>query len=520
MSSDEIKQKLYDDIVDTFLDLQSVKDTAEVLGTYPIKVRRVLITEGLWESSTSRSVCSLHEQGLSVKEIAERLVISEKNVQSYLPYSRGQYGGENRSNEAERSEAYRDRKKLAGEKQILNNLESAGYDVTARKQKARENMKVDIMKERRKQAGMDRPAPFAMKLHLELDVSDRYGYEEDELKVLRKYGAVENSIARDIIVPGDISLRSLHYAINKIFGWQNSHLHCFTFTKEDFKQMVKNDKFIEWAKLAGVYFRFPSDDYEDIYWDDDYSPSVSVKSWFKRKYTGPYYYGGQTEYYDDTLDQISSFTRNFPMISVLKPFNWTEENAAMEAGVDGKTIEKSNIEKVIPVEETTIDELYRSILFEGRFEELVERIPLCDILLKSDAVQDFTSWKVNMKRVLKNCEKERDIRMPLTYPIVKTLKYANDYGDDWNVTITCDEIWQEEEDYANSGYPTENMNNHCPVCIEADGLPLVDDVGGLSGYCQMLEALHGSDVEEKESYKVWARSMGWTGRKIKPEKML
>lgn len=208
------------------------------------------------------------------------------------------------------------------------------------------------------------------------------------------------------------------------------------------------------------------------------------------------------------------------MISVLKPFNWTEEKTAMEAGVDEKTVEKSNIEKVIPVEEITIDELYRSIFFEGRFEELVERIPLCDILLKSDTVQDFTSWKVNMKRVLKNCEKESDIRMPLTYPIVKTLKYAYDYGDDWNVTITCDEIWQEEEDYANSGYPTENMNNHCPVCIEADGLPLVDDVGGLSGYCQMLEALHGSDVEEKESYKVWARSMGWTGRKIKPEKML
>ena len=63
MSSDEIKQKLYDDIVDTFLDLQSVKDTAEVLGTYPIKVRRVLITEGLWESSTSRSVCSYMNRG-------------------------------------------------------------------------------------------------------------------------------------------------------------------------------------------------------------------------------------------------------------------------------------------------------------------------------------------------------------------------------------------------------------------------------------------------------------------------
>ena len=35
-------------------------------------------------------------------------------------------------------------------------------------------------------------------------------------------------------------------------------------------------------------FRFPCEDYEDIYWDDDYKASMSVKNWLRKKYTGPY----------------------------------------------------------------------------------------------------------------------------------------------------------------------------------------------------------------------------------------
>ena len=65
------------------------KEDSEELGTYPIKVRRVLITEGLWHSKTSEQVADLLAKGKSVAEIAEELVISEKNVQSYMPYSRG-----------------------------------------------------------------------------------------------------------------------------------------------------------------------------------------------------------------------------------------------------------------------------------------------------------------------------------------------------------------------------------------------------------------------------------------------
>ena len=77
--------ELYQQIIDSYKETGSVKKTAEELGTYPIKVRRVLITEGLWHSKTSNQVAELLALGKSVAEIAEELVISEKNVQSYMP---------------------------------------------------------------------------------------------------------------------------------------------------------------------------------------------------------------------------------------------------------------------------------------------------------------------------------------------------------------------------------------------------------------------------------------------------
>ena len=40
--------ELYDRIIESYEETHSVKKTAEELGTSVIKVRRVLITEGLW----------------------------------------------------------------------------------------------------------------------------------------------------------------------------------------------------------------------------------------------------------------------------------------------------------------------------------------------------------------------------------------------------------------------------------------------------------------------------------------
>ena len=36
---------------------------------------------------------------------------------------------------------------------------------------------------------------------------------------------------------------------------------------------------------------------------------------------------------------------------------------------------------------------------------------------------------------------------------------------------------------------------------------LVDDVGGIGGFCKFLETINGNNLEEKRSYKTWANSL-------------
>ena len=67
-------------IVDSFKVTKSVKETAAILGVSVVKVRRTLITAGLWSSKRSTAVCALLDKGLSVEEIAAQLRDTFKNV--------------------------------------------------------------------------------------------------------------------------------------------------------------------------------------------------------------------------------------------------------------------------------------------------------------------------------------------------------------------------------------------------------------------------------------------------------
>jgi len=134
MNKDFPKDKLYEEIIKTYKSTKSVLKTANKLNTYPIKVRRVLITEGLWESKTSGIIVSMHSQGISVKEIANQLFLSEKNIQSYLPYSRGCYNAKRRTRNGERSKEYRERMKRAYANQVLNRI-NRGEEITYLKDK-------------------------------------------------------------------------------------------------------------------------------------------------------------------------------------------------------------------------------------------------------------------------------------------------------------------------------------------------------------------------------------------------
>lgn len=129
-------------------------------------------------------------------------------------------------------------------------------------------------------------------IHLELADSEAEGVDDP----IVKYGKAKKSISRDVLVPEDITLHSLHYVILKLFGWQNGHLHSSSLLEEDFAKLT-DGRFDKYSKLCGVYFRFPTEDYEDLYWDDDYEEGRSFSTWLRSKYTGPYVYEGTGDYY-------------------------------------------------------------------------------------------------------------------------------------------------------------------------------------------------------------------------------
>lgn len=90
-----------------------VNKTAKELGVSVGKVRKMLITLGLWSNYRSDQVGKLYKEGLTVSEIAEKLRISEKTVNAYLPYSKGDYLGDDRSDNALRLEKMRDIRKVS-----------------------------------------------------------------------------------------------------------------------------------------------------------------------------------------------------------------------------------------------------------------------------------------------------------------------------------------------------------------------------------------------------------------------
>lgn len=569
-------EELYQQIIDKYHETRSVKKTAEALGTYPIKVRRVLITEGLWHSKTSDRIMELSDQGMTVAQIAEKLVISEKNVQSYMPYTRGQYGGSNRSDEAIRSEEYRDRMHKAAQKQVTKteakfSKQQSELEGQRRLLEELKREKERLLKEKREmwnriEAQMKR-IPMAMQLHLELDMEY---VSDEEIEVLQKYGRMDNTISRDFIVPGNITLHGLHYAIMKAFGWQNSHLHSYRPYPEEFDQMTDGSKVKEWNRLVGMYFRFPSDDYEDIYWDDDYEESMSFKSWLKSKYCGPYVYYGTSEHYLAAQKEVEWFKRKYPEI-----------------------------------QSKSTDQREWGVLFDGFCEEMIERPMLWTVLRTPDEELDWSVWRrekesalkivePHLKAALKKYQKlDRQLENiaerarqyfdetgqlsdkaipyiremerldeelgrlftdndPEPVPALSALRYCYDYGDGWEIKITCTNAWydrsiyerdeegellrdrngfiQEEALYLDA-FKNEVFGNFLdqlkeiqkkekPVCIAADGMNLVDDVGGIGGFCEFLEIINGKDTEKKRQYKEWARGLGWTGRFSKPENIL
>ncbi|WP_083761109.1 IS1096 element passenger TnpR family protein [Alkaliphilus metalliredigens] len=113
------------------------------------------------------------------------------------------------------------------------------------------------------------------------------------------------------------------------------------------------------------------------------------------------------------------------------------------------------------------------------------------------------------------------------FPVTRELIYNYDFGDNWIVIITkhkdCDNLLKQNiiDEYELEEAKDTVLSKHKPVCINKDGISVLDNVGGLSGFADLLGTIYeGEDKEERASVRAWAQSLGWNTRKVSNKMML
>ena len=495
---DEYMQK----VAAVYRETGTLQRTAEEMGIAYAKVRKILITIGEYMTPFSENVLIMRCKGYSVEEISKELGTTEKRVSAWLPYERGIYNSPGISREAVRSSNYRKRIGHARNR-FLKDVFNDGEERQVKTMAADFGGKRPDEKTKAAQKNTGEP----IRLHLKLE--EKEWLSEDEKRILKKYGRSSSgsSIERDVLIPADMTLHALHYAIQRLFGWQNSHLHAFKLPQDVYERLTGNTV-RGWGSLVGVLFQtvYPPDVWHERYGDDDYR-SGSFKTWLRKKYTGPYEYLGHYEVFETAVKEYLDFTEWRPVIDVLEPFKFGAE-------YQGRVIKKARIPDL------TLDELNDSISMDDGTEDLLERLRVSSVLApegKRTAGPEALGKKM-VKRFYKGFGV---LEEPEVKPVTNKLIYNYDYGDNWIVEITrlknCDDLTgknllasEEFEEARNTV-----IEKHKPVCIHQDGMFLVDDVGGFGGFIELLETLfEPDDSDEQESMRVWAYSMGWSTRKV------
>ncbi len=83
------------------------KEAAKLLGISVTKLRKMLVTAGAYQSPATIEAAHLQEQGLSTEDIAREMGISISYASSLVPYSKGEYNLEEKSQNARNIEAMR-----------------------------------------------------------------------------------------------------------------------------------------------------------------------------------------------------------------------------------------------------------------------------------------------------------------------------------------------------------------------------------------------------------------------------
>lgn len=99
---------------------QFIEQTAKEYDISPMKMRKLLITAGVYKNETSDLIARLRAEGKSVSEIQNITGLSRSTINGYLPYSKVIYKNTESSVGADRVRLLRKRRKAC--KELLEEL--------------------------------------------------------------------------------------------------------------------------------------------------------------------------------------------------------------------------------------------------------------------------------------------------------------------------------------------------------------------------------------------------------------
>ena len=492
-----MNRQIYDNVIKLYCSGHSVKECARICGISSVKAGRILITEGLWHTQRSDEIISLLEQGRTKDEIVDKLCISLKAVEAYMPYQRGIYLEGEETKNAAHSRQYR--------KRIANAQAVAIQSDTERKE--------EIMSK-------TKPSSTAI-LHIDLK---RYDEDAETNRVLRAYGGVRNgnTLYRDIMIPDTMPLYALHYCILRAFGFMNEHLHCFELPGEMSLQLCE-DKLGVWKSLSGILYADPRRSENDRFYLDDYEKG-SFRSWQKKKYSGPYLETLPGDSYAQCQASAADFFERWPYAALFLNSQETRGFSGIPRLLheeDQERYRNDNNYKVVPISECPLNEL--RFMFETDLLILRESLRVTDIL---------STRKISVKA--------GDIADNGLHGVTDKLIYKYDYGDGWEFEITrfeTQEILSDKHPGKRISARTyDNAVKTClseerPICIRHEGNFLVEDAGGLYGYIQFLRSIHPEeeyhlfmdrmvDYEDNGPYDsrdtslMWAEGLDWSDKEV------
>ncbi len=262
-------------------------------------------------------------------------------------------------------------------------------------------------------------------------------------------------ISRTFIVEKDMPLWSLHYALECAFGFLNCHLHSFELFDEDFNKLTQNQTSI-WRSNIGIYFKSPTRDLNSDFWCDDYQKG-SFLNWRKRKYTSPCIYKGLYKTSEDSKSDFETYLNDVGDKFIATEFGKGE--FSLRQIIPLKYWTRGDVDENCTgtLNDFSLDQLH--FLFENNPKELLDTLTVEDIFLS-----------------------------------FKKIKYSYDPGDGWEFCIEIsDDVKKEDEEVV--------LKKKIPLMVNYDGLNLVEDVGGVLGYCDFLYSLFNLKEVLHESSK-------------------